>query len=327
MAENPTHYDTTPTVDAIGQIHLEGNIIPHAWYQHIKTPAGAPDLPAIIVLAEIVYWYRPTYEMDEATGLLRSVRKKFRADKLQRSAKAIALKFGLTQRQVSDALARLEHQGLLKRERRTWTIGDVTAGNVPFIEPIASQVAVITHCRESFYVKPSDLLQFNVEAPTDKRSITYTTTKNSTETTNIPPPIPPPGKNRVRQKKHEKLRMDYTPGFLVWWDTYPHDRRIGKPQCFAVWAAHQLEVRTAELVEKIERLKMTNWDRPPEERKWIKTSLPYLNDGRFEDELVPLPVKELSAIERMVEEGYFDDRRRNESMRNVTPGWNARQDG
>ncbi|MBK8537864.1 MAG: hypothetical protein IPL59_23795 [Candidatus Competibacteraceae bacterium] len=36
----------------IGQMHFEGNIIPHPWYQWITLESGKPDLSAIILLAE-----------------------------------------------------------------------------------------------------------------------------------------------------------------------------------------------------------------------------------------------------------------------------------
>lgn len=89
------------------------------------------------------------------------------------------------------------------------------------------------------------------------------------------------------RKKHEKMQTDYTPGFLSWWQTYPVDRRQSKSQCFAAWLHLGLEPRAAELVEKLVRLKQTQWDRA--DRQYIKTALPYLNSGRYDDDLVPLP--------------------------------------
>jgi len=53
----------TPEVEAVGQMHFEGNIIPHRWYQNIThtTPGGhtKPHLEAILILSDVVYWYRP----------------------------------------------------------------------------------------------------------------------------------------------------------------------------------------------------------------------------------------------------------------------------
>ena len=52
-------------VAEIGMIHFTGNIIPHQWYQHITLSSGKPDLPAITILAEIVYRYRPRQTLDK----------------------------------------------------------------------------------------------------------------------------------------------------------------------------------------------------------------------------------------------------------------------
>ena len=60
-------YPVTPEVETISRLHLEGNIIPHTWYQNI-TLSGHPDVIAITILADIVYWYRWRELRDEATG-------------------------------------------------------------------------------------------------------------------------------------------------------------------------------------------------------------------------------------------------------------------
>ena len=43
------------TVAEIGKIHFEGNIIPRPWYQRITLESRKLDLPAIVILAEIIY--------------------------------------------------------------------------------------------------------------------------------------------------------------------------------------------------------------------------------------------------------------------------------
>lgn len=122
------------TVDAIGQIHLEGNIIPHEWFEHIRFDNGKPDLIGMIVLAEIVYWYRPTYVKDEATGQLQGVKKKFKADLLQRSYDSFAEQFGLSKKQVKEAFDRLEKIGVIQRQFRKIGTGSQTLFNVLFID-------------------------------------------------------------------------------------------------------------------------------------------------------------------------------------------------
>ena len=114
---------------------------------------------------------------------------------------------------------------------------------------------------------------------------------------------------------------DYTPGFLAWWGAYPTDRRISKLECFKVWKQQNLEPRTAELVEKLERLKETTWkDCEP---KYIKTALPYLNSGRYDDDLVSFPHDiaydtAVADVERLEREGFFDEQERNVTPQSVT---------
>ena len=65
-------------VDEVGRINISGNIIPMVWFQAIRYPNGKPNVNAIIILADIVYWYRPTEIRDEITGQVVGRRKKFR---------------------------------------------------------------------------------------------------------------------------------------------------------------------------------------------------------------------------------------------------------
>ena len=51
-------------VDAMGRIEISGNIIPQKWYRVILRDNGKPDLLAIILLSDIVYWYRPVEVRD-----------------------------------------------------------------------------------------------------------------------------------------------------------------------------------------------------------------------------------------------------------------------
>jgi glutaredoxin len=135
-----------PIVLAIGKIDFRGNIIPHEWYNHIKTPSGRTDLSAITILAEIIYWYRPVDELDEKTGKPLPLRKKFSSDMFQSSLSYYQTKFGLTKKQVRNALDNLESKGLIKREKRTITTETgMKLSNVLFVEPIPKAVLKITH--------------------------------------------------------------------------------------------------------------------------------------------------------------------------------------
>lgn len=47
-------------VDSLRGIEFTGNIIPTNWYKTITNDKGKPDLTAIVILADILYWYRPS---------------------------------------------------------------------------------------------------------------------------------------------------------------------------------------------------------------------------------------------------------------------------
>lgn len=132
-----------PVVDSFGSLAFCGNVIPETWYEHLKMPSGRTDLNAIVILAEIVYWYRPRQIKDEETGSV-SWEKRFRADKLQKSYQQLADKFGLTKRQVSDAVHRLVDQGIITTELRDMTVEGLRLTNVMFMEPVYKRVLEIT---------------------------------------------------------------------------------------------------------------------------------------------------------------------------------------
>ena len=126
----------------IGKIHFEGNVIPHPWYQHIALPSGKPDLPAIIILAEIVYWYRPYQTLDHHGKPL--LRKRFDGDLFQCTAAYFESKFGLTKTQARRAITRLEDMGLIRREFRDVVMRGTLHNNITFIEPVPLAIMAIT---------------------------------------------------------------------------------------------------------------------------------------------------------------------------------------
>lgn len=126
----------------IGKIHFEGNIIPHPWYRHITFPSGKPDLPAIIILAEIVYWYRPYQTLNQCGKPL--LRKRFDGDMFQCSAAYYEKKFGLTKDQTRKALKRLEDGGYIRREYRDIVRQGIRMNCVMFVEPVPPAILAIT---------------------------------------------------------------------------------------------------------------------------------------------------------------------------------------
>ncbi len=130
-------------VAEIGKIHFEGNIVPHRWYQHITLGSGKPDLPAITILAEIVYRYRPRQTLDKRGKPL--PRKHFDGDMFQCTAAYFEAKFGLTKDQTRKALKRLEDAGYIRREYRDIVQQGILRNCIMFIEPVPRMIQAITH--------------------------------------------------------------------------------------------------------------------------------------------------------------------------------------
>ena len=145
-ASSPSNEQVAPLpapVVEIGKIHFEGNIIPHQWYQRIRLESGKPDLPAIVILAEIVYWYRPFQTLDQDGKPY--LRKHFNGDMFQCSAAYFEAKFGLTKDQTRKALKRLEDAGYIRREYRSIVRQGILMNNVMFAEPVPLAIMAITH--------------------------------------------------------------------------------------------------------------------------------------------------------------------------------------
>jgi len=142
----------TNTVTAMGELHFSGNVIPEAWYHYLTKPirqsktnivCERPYLEAIIILAEICYWYRPKITRDETSGKIVAVERRFAHDKLQRNYQAFADKFGMGKDQARNALLWLSEKGLITLEFRTLVISDVVVSNVMFVEPVVNALAHI----------------------------------------------------------------------------------------------------------------------------------------------------------------------------------------
>lgn len=122
------------TVDRLSRMNITGNVIPAAWYQTIRKLTGKPYLNAIVILSDIVYWYRAAEVRDEGSGQLLGYRKRFKADLLQRSYQQMADQFGITKRDATNAVVELERLGVVRRVFRTMTINGQTVPNILFLE-------------------------------------------------------------------------------------------------------------------------------------------------------------------------------------------------
>lgn len=142
------------TVKAIGDINLTGNVIPHTWFGHklLRRDSSLPvsienkcNLNAILILSDIIYWYRPTIVRDELTGFISEVKTKFSGNKLQKTYKLWAIQFGLSIRQVKEACYFLKERGLITIECRNIPLPDGTIlPNVTFFEPVVDKIREIT---------------------------------------------------------------------------------------------------------------------------------------------------------------------------------------
>ena len=122
-------------VDAMGSINISGNIIPAIWYKTITKENGKPYLLAIVILADIVYWYRPSEVRDQGTGHILGWKKKFSEDILRQSYQYYADLFGESKKTVKTAMDKLEQLQVIRREFWTVSYGDgLVCNNVMYVE-------------------------------------------------------------------------------------------------------------------------------------------------------------------------------------------------
>lgn len=131
-------------VDRMSFIQISGNVIPQSWYKSITKDTGKPYLAAIVILSDIVYWYRPVEVRDEDSGRTVSMKKKFKSDLLQRSYAQLAEQFGISKRDATNAVVALEKLGVIKRHFRKIEVGGMLMNNVLFIELIPDALESIT---------------------------------------------------------------------------------------------------------------------------------------------------------------------------------------
>ena len=134
------------TVEEIGKMKWEGNIIPNTWYQHIKFPkSNKPNRLAIEILAEIIYWYRPVEVRDEISLKTIGWRKKFKSDVWQVNYEKLQEKFGATRAEVKSAVDLLVDLKLIKRTFRNFKTDEgLFLSNVMYLEPIVTELGRIS---------------------------------------------------------------------------------------------------------------------------------------------------------------------------------------
>lgn len=209
------------TVDKMLGISITGNVIPQQWYSSIVRDNGKPYLAAIVILADIVYWYKPVEIRDELTGQIKEYRKKFAKDKLQRSYQQIADMFGISKREATNAIVFLEKLGVIKRDLRTIKVNGMVCTNVLFIDLIPEKLIELTHLSPN-KVTP---LTFKSDTPHVEKGEVYTqsggtytenTTKISTKTLN----------NIKKEREPEKSAENTLPTFDGLIDSYTDNEEL-----------------------------------------------------------------------------------------------------
>lgn len=132
-------------VDENAKLNISGNIIPQAWYRTILRESGKPNLTAIIILADIVYWYKPMEIRDEVTGQVVGVKKRFKSDLLQRSYQQISEQFGISKKEATNAVIFLEKLGVVRRVFRTVTMNGLVINNVLYLELVVCRLRELTY--------------------------------------------------------------------------------------------------------------------------------------------------------------------------------------
>jgi hypothetical protein len=143
----------TKEVIAVDKIAFNGNLVPHAWYQHLKTERGLTDAIGCLILAEIVYWYR-SGSMTEGGKEIRY--RRFSGDMLQKGYEELEEKFGFTKDQLVDALIRLERNGLIKRHLLVISKNGRRIPNVVYIQIFPDRVREITTAADAAGVSPEE---------------------------------------------------------------------------------------------------------------------------------------------------------------------------
>ena len=149
----------TQTNKQIQSLDIQGDIVPQIWYNHIKykTEKGKTktDLLAIAILANTVYWYRPTEIRDESTNKVIGYKKKFESDMLQRSYGQLGNFYGKTKREVKSSIALLVDLNLIKIEFRSLYVRGVLHNNVMFIDLIVDEIKKISMIDDMIYTPPT----------------------------------------------------------------------------------------------------------------------------------------------------------------------------
>lgn len=168
-----TDVELIAATEALG---ITGNIVPLSWMAHIQFEKGKPDFLGIMLLAELVYWHRPeVLARDEKTGQILQWKKRFKGNKLHRSRGSLAKKFFVSERQITDALTRLEAGGFIEREVCHQT-------NRLYLTPVIAKLSEITLQLERTYVNNGEVIHSPTPSKEEEKESTDSDASDSAET-------------------------------------------------------------------------------------------------------------------------------------------------
>ena len=257
-------------VDKIGEIAITGNIIPQMWYETLKKDDGKPYFQAIIILADIVYWYKPVEVRDEKTGRVVGYKKKFSADLLQRTYDSIAEQFGLSKNETVNAIKFLEKKGAIYRELRTVECGDIRCGNVLFLGINPEKIQELTFKKSYTYLSAEGRGGVSADREVSTRN-GETYTENTTEiSSNVRDINITHEKEKSIKKKDSEIEQE----FEEVWKLYP--RKEDKKKAFSAYKTARKKASFDEIKKGVEtysnHIKARNTD-----KCYIKLGATYFN--------------------------------------------------
>ena len=194
----------SPVVDRMLGFDITGNVIPHSWYKTIVTEDGKPMVNAILILAEIVYWYRPTVERDPQDSGKITIKKRFHGDALQMGYGQLEEKFNLTHYQLRSAIVALENIGVIRRDFRSLTVRGIKLSNVMYIELDPDRLYELTY--PAWLEEHAEKKQ---HTPTEKTSQVYRNTETAaSENHRTNTKITPENTNEITDKDYLSIHQD-----------------------------------------------------------------------------------------------------------------------
>lgn len=188
----PVYFTTgNSIVDEVTKMNITGNVIASLWHKTIVNAKGKTSSNAMLILAEIVYWYKAAEKREEGSNEIRYV-KKFKDDKyLQKSYEELCSKFNLSKKQVRECLIMLESLGVIKRHFRDVKTNAGVLHNVLYIELIPDVLYQLTYPNSDLpndhsdmYHSQKDNISFQKRNDIFPKKETYPSPKDNTYTKN-----------------------------------------------------------------------------------------------------------------------------------------------